>query len=75
MKPILLLGMLATNLLISPPAHAGAAIGSPSPFMWPYPDYGCNARCIISAERAHDALLRGEAGRRTASRNPAHTPR
>ncbi|MGA2895243.1 MAG: hypothetical protein ABSE22_20455 [Xanthobacteraceae bacterium] len=75
MKVILVLGMLAPNILLAVPAQAGAAGGSPSPFMSPYPDYGCNARCIIKAEREHDALLRGGAGRRTASRNPVHPPR
>jgi hypothetical protein len=75
MKAILLPAMLATNILLALPAHAGVAGGFPSPFMWPYPDYGCNARCIIRAELAHDALVRGQAGRHSATRNPMHTSR
>jgi hypothetical protein len=42
---ILLLTALALGMLFAPPALAGAATGMPSPFMPPYPDFGCCAPC------------------------------
>jgi hypothetical protein len=45
MKGILLLSVLIFELALALPAAAGAASGMPSPFMPPFPDYGCCGRC------------------------------
>ena len=50
MKIALLLSLIAAGIVLAPPARAGAAGGMPSPFFPPYPDYGCDARCIVRHE-------------------------
>jgi hypothetical protein len=50
MKILSILGLLAASILATTPAGAGAASGMPSPFFPPYPDYGCDARCILRHE-------------------------
>jgi len=61
----LLLALLATRQPNALPARAGAAGGTPSPFYPPYPDYGCDAHCIVR----HEAEFRYRA---VAAHRPAH---
>ena len=58
MKIALLLSPIAAGMVLPLPARAGAAGGMPSPFFPPYPDYGCDARCIVR----HEAEFRCRAG-------------
>jgi hypothetical protein len=41
----LLLSVVMFDLALALPAAAGAATGMPSPFMSPFPDFGCCERC------------------------------
>ena len=60
MKIALLTSLLAAGILSMAPAWAGAAMGTPSSFFPPYPDYGCDARCIVRHEAAfHCRLVEG----------------
>jgi len=60
MKITLLLSLFAAGILSTTPARAGAASGMPSPFFPPYPDYGCDARCIVRHEAAfHCRIVTG----------------
>jgi hypothetical protein len=49
MKGTLLLSVLMFELALALPAAAGAATGMPSPFMPPFPDFGCCGRCTSHA--------------------------
>jgi hypothetical protein len=54
MRLIPLVSTALLNAMLAIPAYAGAAGGTPSPFMPPFPDEGCGARCIVR----HEAELR-----------------
>jgi hypothetical protein len=45
MKATLVVAAITTTILSVPPAFAGAATGTPSPFFPPYPDFGGRAHC------------------------------
>lgn len=61
MKITLLLSLFAVGILSTTPARAGAASGMPNPFFPPYPDYGCDARCIMRHEAALHCRIAGGA--------------
>ena len=67
MKIALLL--IAAGSAFALPALAGAAGGMPSPFFPPYPDYGCDARCLVRHEAAF--RCRSAAGHRLPRRSAA----
>jgi len=67
MKITLPLALAAACVLFTLPARAGAAGGMPSPFFPPYPDYGCDARCIVRHEAEYRCRIAA------ARRLPHHT--
>jgi hypothetical protein len=72
MRTIIVLILITASVAFAAPAKAGAAIGAPSSFMSPYPDYGCYGACLVRDIERHRLEQTNSAWRSGAERFSAH---